>query len=477
MRRHVFILAIASLISLHQWHPSFGATLPVIPGVHGFGTETRAAYGGIGDPKICIVTSLGTSGGSWSPAPNRGVNTYEGTLAQCLNSNPNGSGKIILFDVSGNIGDSTMRTLSIRHPYTTIAGQSAPSPGISIHNHQLTIRTHDVLIQHIRLRHAFDVKPSVYNPLSISTVVAGEDVYNVVVDHCSVAWGEDETLLVSNYISGAETRDVTIANSFIGEGIYLGDFHGEAKSTLIARSTQRVALVGNLFMSSTQRMPWMQNRSGVVVNNLIYNGGSQTIKLDPVFSPGQYAVVANVTRGGPNSSSRARNYVANIFNKPGEEWPHSGTGSSVYIAGNACDAGVQAGPTDWSLVYDPTGIARTIRVATPPLWPVELMAHDWSSVQALVLGTGGAWAAARDGVDSRWVSEVQSRTGSIKSVVPPYPDIPINKHAVSIPTDPHRRLDGSGYTNLEKWLHQLSTMAEGQTVSVPSGIRASVGNE
>ena len=38
--------------------------MDIIPGLKGFGTDTRAAYGGNNPPEICIVDSLGTAPGN-----------------------------------------------------------------------------------------------------------------------------------------------------------------------------------------------------------------------------------------------------------------------------------------------------------------------------------------------------------------------------------------------------------------------------
>ena len=39
--------------------------MDIIPGLKGFGTDTRAAYGATNDPIICIVTNLSNSNGSF----------------------------------------------------------------------------------------------------------------------------------------------------------------------------------------------------------------------------------------------------------------------------------------------------------------------------------------------------------------------------------------------------------------------------
>jgi hypothetical protein len=57
----------------------------------------------------------------------------------------------VVFEVAGVI-DLEGSTLQISNPYITIAGQTAPSPGITIIKGGISIRTNDVILQHIKVR-------------------------------------------------------------------------------------------------------------------------------------------------------------------------------------------------------------------------------------------------------------------------------------------------------------------------------------
>ena len=58
--------------------------------------------------------------------------------------------RVIVFDIGGAIElDSDLR---IESPNVTIAGQSAPPPGITLHGHPLKIKTGNVVVQHISVR-------------------------------------------------------------------------------------------------------------------------------------------------------------------------------------------------------------------------------------------------------------------------------------------------------------------------------------
>ena len=60
--------------------------------------------------------------------------------------------RVVVFEVSGNIDFTPYGELSVKHPYVTVAGQTAPSPGITLKGCQVHVRSHDVLIQHLRIR-------------------------------------------------------------------------------------------------------------------------------------------------------------------------------------------------------------------------------------------------------------------------------------------------------------------------------------
>src|SRR5436309_1109998 len=59
--------------------------------------------------------------------------------------------RLVVFDVGGVI-DLQGHSLDVRNPWLTVAGQTAPDPGITLIRGSLSVETHDVLIQHIAVR-------------------------------------------------------------------------------------------------------------------------------------------------------------------------------------------------------------------------------------------------------------------------------------------------------------------------------------
>jgi pectate lyase len=170
------------------------------PRAVGFGTDTTAGRGG----QIIRVTNLNATG--------------DGSFRAALEAP---SKRIVVFEVGGVI-DLEKRGISISNPFLTIAGQTAPDPGITPIKGGISVQTHDVLIRHISIRpgDAGEAKRSGFKPDGLST--SGGDAYNIVVDHCSMTWAVDENLSAS----GARTEGpdktshkITFSNNIIAEGL------------------------------------------------------------------------------------------------------------------------------------------------------------------------------------------------------------------------------------------------------------------
>lgn len=108
-------------------------------------TFAAAAYAAPGDPthggeggRIIRVTTLAKDG--------------PGSLAAALAAKGK---RVIVFEVGGVI-DLERSTLDITEPYATIAGQTAPSPGITIIRGGIDLKGHDVIMSHLRVMTGVD---------------------------------------------------------------------------------------------------------------------------------------------------------------------------------------------------------------------------------------------------------------------------------------------------------------------------------
>jgi len=234
--------------------------LPVFPGAEGFGTDTLGGRGG----RVIRVTTLADDG--------------EGSLRDALAKD---EPRVIVFEVGGTIW--LERDLVITHPFVTIAGQTAPPPGITLAGTTgFIIQTHDVLLQHLRVR-VGDLPGWMHPQDRDGIMVLGSDdgsaeAYNVVIDHCSISWAIDENI----NLWYQNVYDVTIRHCIVSEGLY-NSLHPKGQHScglLVGKYARRVSVIGNLFAHNSRRNPRVADGcSALVINNVIYNSKSASIQF------------------------------------------------------------------------------------------------------------------------------------------------------------------------------------------------------
>jgi hypothetical protein len=375
------------------------SALPVFPGAQGFGTETRAAYGGGSDPTVYKVTNLNASG--------------FGSLRECAEAS---GPRICIFEVSGTI--KVTSDIVANDPYLTIAGQTAPSPGITIRGAAIHFRTHDILIQHIRIRVGDDpAGPDGENRDGLKISNKGGEVYNVVADHVSVSWGTDETVQ-----------------------LYYDQHDGASN----------ISIIKNLMAHGNNRNPRVRS-SVEIINNVMYNYGYEgtTIAEDII----DVTVRGNVYITGPDTNSSPSTEPINFRNIHAQ--------AQIYLNDNS-ENGVIPGD-QWDLTKISAGGAPT-HASSPPIKSSGLTVLANASVKAAVLTNAGARPADRDSVDNRIVNDVTNGTGRIinsQNEVGGWPNLAKNHRTLNLPGNMHDDDDGDGYTNLEEWLHAFAAEVEG----------------
>jgi hypothetical protein len=357
--------------------------------------------------------------------------------------------RTIIFDVGGTIVLSA--DLEISDPYVTVAGQTAPSPGITLRGAGLRVLSHDVLVQHLRIRVGDD--PAGPDPENRDAFqILGPNAHHVVMDHISASWATDE--VASTWYPLA---DVTISHCIIAEGLQ-HSLHPEGPHSgglLIGDDSQRVAVIGNLLAHNYDRSPILKgNTSTVVVNNLVYDPGYRSIRVSDSDGSGPHlaSIVGNVLVTGPSTE---HDYLVSISS-------NLKRGSRVYLRDNLAPEIVHR---PWRLWYNPMA-------DEPPIWIPGLAPRPSASVKDWVLGHAGARPADRDEVDRRLVGEVDASTGGIVDSprdVGGWPVQETTRRSLQLPPDPPGDADGDGYTNLEAWLHDLARSVEGGGVGPESG--------
>lgn len=223
--------------------------------------------------------------------------------------------RIVVFEVGGVI-DLGGQTLRITEPFLTIAGQTAPSPGITLIRGGIDISTHDVIVRHIRVRpgEAGAPKRSGRDFDSIATIGARD----VIVDQCSLTWGTDENLSASGPRFTGATPDewragtshrITFTNNLIAESLaYATHAKGEhSKGSLIHDNASDILIHRNIYAHNVERNPLFKGGvRGAITNNLIYNPGHRAIHYNLManewgsqpFQTGRMTVIGNALRGG-----------------------------------------------------------------------------------------------------------------------------------------------------------------------------------
>ncbi len=438
--------------------------LLAFPGAEGFGIYTRAAYAGDETPRICIVDNLG-SGNTGSEQ------TMRGTLNWCLQRD---YPRIIVFEVSGTINqEPAHEILRIRNPYFIVAGQTAPSPGITVRGSTLFITSHDGVIQHIRFRIGDEagsfIQPDVIDGISI----AGETNYNLLIDHCSVSWAIDENLQI--WPNGAGfAENITLSNMIVSEALQ-NSIHpeGDHSMGILVGGGKNVALIKNLLAHNNDRGPLIGNiaESVAVINNYNYNMWRYPIYLIGGIEPLSVTAVGNVHAPGTDTSVE---YMVRITSDVPLD-------ASVYLEDNLVS---QQTDDQWDVyhVSNDHATPEAIKASSPPIWPERVTLMPSSGIGQEILITAGARPADRDAVDSRVVQDVIQGTGRIidsQDDVGGWPVLAENHRPLSsipdYPSDnPHGDDDGDGYTNIEEWLHKQADIVEtdicyGGDAQCPSG--------
>lgn len=321
--------------------------------------------------------------------------------------------RIVVFEVGGviDLGESTVR---ITEPFLTIAGQTAPPPGITLIRGGIDIATHDVIVRHLRVRPGDGGRPRLsggdYD--AISTIAA----HDVIVDHCSLTWATDENLSASGpRFTGATPEDwrkgtshrITFSNNIIAEGL-ADSVHvkGEhSKGSLIHDNVTDILIIGNLYAHDQERSPLFKGGvRGAIVNNLIYNPGQRAIHYnliaeewgDQPYQTGEMTIIGNVLRGG---QSTPQGLPLVTIGGSGDVAIHERDNIAVDRWGN---------PLPKRGLYTNAPI-RILKLPAPKLPGVTALPA--SAVQDHVIKNAGAFP--RDAIDARIVADTIEGRGYI----------------------------------------------------------------
>lgn len=226
--------------------------------------------------------------------------------------------RIIVFEVAGTI-DLGRSGIDINNPFVTIAGQTAPAPGITIIKGGIDVKTTDVKIQHIRVLTGADGQPkrSGWEADALSTVRAAR----VVIENCTFLWGVDENMsasgprftgtTVEEWRAGT-SHDIVFRLNLAAEGLADSSHpKGEhSKGSLVHDNTTGIVFDRNIWAHNVERSPLVKGGAQVLmVNNLIYNPQKRAVHYNlmdlewagQTHVTGEITAVGNMLRGGDDT--------------------------------------------------------------------------------------------------------------------------------------------------------------------------------
>lgn len=366
------------------------------PGAVGWAKETVGGRGG----RIIRVTSLAADG--------------PGTLKAAIDAK---GPRIVVFEVAGII-DLKRSSLEIKEPYLTIAGQTAPSPGITIIRGGIDLRGHDVIIRHIRVKTGADgqAKRSGWEADSLSTIAA----HNVIIDHCSLTWGIDENMSASGPRFTGTTleewrngtsRNITFSYNLAAEGLADSSHpKGEhSKGSLIHDNATGILFYRNVWAHNVERSPLIKGGAqAAMINNLIYDPGKRAMHYNLMalewagqpYVTGEMTAVGNVMRGGP-STDEGLPFL--MLGGDGDLRYHGRDNIAVDKFGEPLPMFGRYGETR----------AKLIEAKKPIIWPKGISVLPARDVETHVLANVGARPWDRDADDVRVLFFVAEGRGAI----------------------------------------------------------------
>jgi pectate lyase len=429
--------------------PSSGPAV-AFPGAEGFGATTPGGRGG----KLIYVTTLADSG--------------VGSLRAALEAS---GPRTVLFNVAGTIVLNS--DISIAQPFITVAGQSAPGEGVQIKGGMIKIKTHDVVLRYLKMRPGDGLNQSTITDRDALALAGNSDeVYNVVVDHCSMVWGPD----IGGLSILTNAHDITVQNSIIGEGLYLSnhteatvDQNGHALGLNITQLNtsawpRRITLHHNLLTTADHRMPQVMGGEAIdIVNNVIYNWGTSAAHGNPrslnlinnmfIKGPMTKSLLAWETRTNPENPTL---WPASIYEQGNVAEGFStirGNPQTVYAAtrfGSYSLRSEQAARDAYSFVVQNAGANRPVRDSADQRIVNNLTQRGGKFLNASDLAWPNLAAAPTpadadgDGMPDSWE---QAQFGTVSRGT-----------AASTSSD----LDGDGYTDVEEYLNNTDPKVAGR---------------
>tara|TARA_R110000765_G_scaffold168384_3_gene273401 strand:+ start:16980 stop:18707 length:1728 start_codon:yes stop_codon:yes gene_type:complete len=432
--------------------PTDMGELKAFPGAEGFGKNTTGGRGGI----VYHVTNLNDNG----PGSLRDAVERQGT-------------RTVIFDVGGEI--SLLSNIVIRDgdQNLTIAGESAPSPGISLRNYGIQIQTGNIIIRYLTIRLGdYHLSQGISETDCLRVVNFGDGLIDgLIFDHLSLSWSTDESLDINSVgtsnSDNYKIQNVTVSNTIIGEPTGVSGYN-----MLYSNNVFNMSIYNNYMCLAKERSPLngygARGESSEVINNIIYGFKSGSIHTYGTNTD----VIGNIYKGLPSNDpdfeviGAGANGQSNTIND-----------GSLYARNN-----YKINASNKSLYNEDaqTRIANTSnRFFTNST--ITNPATTISSIESQVLTSTLGNSLYRDAVDTRLIDYYLNSTGSFWTGTDPstlpggWPSKPKTSRPTNYDTDNDGMADdwersifgdlsktamndenGNGYTNIEEFLYSIT---------------------
>lgn len=455
------------------------STPPVVgqkafPSAQGYGAYAKGGRGG----DVLFVTNLNDSG--------------PGSLREAVKAT---GPRTVIFRVGGLISLET--PLNFKHPYITIAGETAPGDGICVRGDKVVVETHDVIVRHFCVRVGSAGGSS---PPSKRDAFDIRDAHDVIIDHCSFSWSLDEVFDMTEMRPPVDARNITLQWSIIGEPLYVWDGGKEGSTTehgfglLVGGGgggVTNVSMHHNLLTQAHQRSPNIESGATAdFVNNYVFNWGLRATLITTGSNDGKHHyygplfvnVINNIYKAGPGAGDGSNLDGRIVVGQKRISSSPPINDSRVYIHGNVDGDGREADAvTDCGgeLKFDAQTRVQVLMASPVKDGPFALVPEETERLGDTIFGDVGRTVPSRDAVDVRIIDDVRkgvSRRIKSPDEVGGYPDLKSGTpypdadqdgmdddwekaHDLNPkdPSDGKTDRNGDGYTNLEEFLDQLAT--------------------
>lgn len=237
------------------------------PGAEGWGRfATGGRYG-----TVYHVTNLNDSG--------------TGSLRDAV-SQPN---RIVVFDVCGVINIKSRISFSAN---LYVAGQTAPGEGVIVYGDGVSFSSADnIIVRHMKFRMG-------KNGTADKDAAGIANGTNMIFDHCSFAWGLDETFSINWDNKRTAPSDITIQYCVVGQGLLTHSAGGLIQA-------DNITLYRNFYCDNSTRNCKIKGRNQYV-NCFVYNWNSGCYLMGGDSEGTSYAnTTNNLFINGPSGGGNA----------------------------------------------------------------------------------------------------------------------------------------------------------------------------